>query len=278
MRAASPDLAAELSDLPARRGRFPWEGHEYVRGWGVFALPFDSGHVLGLRVFPENDFAPFVSVWHRMPGGEWSIYADGPRLDTACPRYFGPACATTALASVAVEWTGPGSVRVVMEQPRLDWTFDVVETATVRWMNRFSRHMPLWTWRLAPLLRAREVLASRLVGMGKVTMRARMPSGHTGTLMPMRVYLVSSSSAVLEGEDLGRPTRSPGRVTIGEVGLPERGVLAVGQGAFGITDADEYESTRAALERAALVRAAPERAAPERAAPERADGSSAVTG
>jgi hypothetical protein len=52
-------LSAQLEDLPAVPGRAPWPGYEYVRGWGVFGLPFDSGHVLGLRVFPQNDFAPY---------------------------------------------------------------------------------------------------------------------------------------------------------------------------------------------------------------------------
>ncbi len=77
------DLAAMLRDLPAVRGRAPWPGHEYVKGWGVFGLPFDSGHVLALRVFPENDFAPYTTIWHRDPAGRWAIYVDGPRLDTA---------------------------------------------------------------------------------------------------------------------------------------------------------------------------------------------------
>jgi len=79
-----PDLSAKLSHLPAVRGHAPWPGHEYVKGWGVFGLPFDSGHVLALRVFPENDFGPYRTVWHRDPSGRWSIYVDGPRLDAAC--------------------------------------------------------------------------------------------------------------------------------------------------------------------------------------------------
>lgn len=49
------NLAAMLRDLPAVRGPSPWAGHEHVKGWGVFGLPFDSGHVLALRVFPDND-------------------------------------------------------------------------------------------------------------------------------------------------------------------------------------------------------------------------------
>ena len=59
------DLAAALGDLQPVVGAAAWPGHEYVRGWGVFGLPFDSGHVLGLRVFPQNDFGPYV------PAAEW---------------------------------------------------------------------------------------------------------------------------------------------------------------------------------------------------------------
>lgn len=50
-------------------GEAPWLGHEYVRGWGVFGLPFDSGHVLALRVFPQSSFGPYRTLWHRDPGG-----------------------------------------------------------------------------------------------------------------------------------------------------------------------------------------------------------------
>src|SRR2546423_10465946 len=52
------NLSSRLSKVPAVRGRAPWLNHEYVKGWGVFGLPFDSDQVLALRVFPENDFAP----------------------------------------------------------------------------------------------------------------------------------------------------------------------------------------------------------------------------
>ena len=44
------------------RSHAPWPGQEYARGWGVFALPFDSGHVLALRGFPANDFGPYRAV------------------------------------------------------------------------------------------------------------------------------------------------------------------------------------------------------------------------
>ena len=41
-------------------------------------LPFASGHVLALRVWPEVSFAdPYLAVWHRAPAGRWTIWSDG---------------------------------------------------------------------------------------------------------------------------------------------------------------------------------------------------------
>jgi len=239
------DLATKLRDLPGRRGEPPWAGYEYVKGWGVFGLPFDSGHVLALRVFPENDFSPYRTLWHRDPGGRWSIFVDGARLDTACPRYYGPACNHIGHAHIDVEWTGPASLRVSMDAPRLEWTLSVTETRTLRALNSMSPRLPSWTWRSGPLVRAREFIARSLLGMGDIGLSGEMPSGHVGILMPECMYFIDETTAILDGADLGRAARVSPNPRIGEVALPTRGVLAIGQGAWEILDPDEYERTRA---------------------------------
>jgi hypothetical protein len=240
------DLASMLGDLPPVRGQAPWSDHEYVRGWGVFGLPFDSGHVLALRVFPENDFAPYRTIWHRDPAGRWAIYADAPRLDIACPRYYGPACDLTAFARIGLEWTGPASLRVTMDRPRLEWSLTASETPLLRALNAVSARLPAWTWRPAPLVRARELLARRLLGMGDLRLRGAMPSGHQGTLMPGRMYFVEESSAVLDGLELGHPARVARNPMMGDIALPARGVLAVGGAVWEILDREEYDRTRGA--------------------------------
>lgn len=240
------DLAAELRDLPARRGRAPWPDHEYVRGWGVFGLPFDSGHVLALRVFPESDFAPYRTIWHRDPAGRWAIHVDGPRLETACPRYYGPACDHVGFARIAVAWTGPMSLRVRMDRPALEWTVTAHETPLLRAVNAVSRRLPDWTWRPAGLVRVRELLAERALGMGDLQLSGTMPSGHWGVLMPKRMYAIDEASATLRGVDLGRPARLDGCPRIGDVTVPARGVLAVGQASWKIRDRAEYEWAREA--------------------------------
>ena len=238
------DLAGVLAHLPARRGRFPWRNHEYVRGWGVFGLPFDTGHVLALRVFPDNDFAPYQTVWHRNPDGAWSIFVDGPRADTACPRYYGPACRHIRPARIHVQWTGPTSLRVAMPSPLLEWNLRVSETRLLRAVNAISSRLPLWTWKPDVLVHARGLIASTLLGMGTIRLRGTMPSGHHGTLMPLRMYFIESSTALLEGVDLGNAARLDAPPSIGTVTLPARGVLAIGQAAWEILDPGEYERTR----------------------------------
>ena len=82
-----PSAAILTTAIEPGMGEAPWPGHEYVRGWGVIGLPFDSGHVLVLRVFPQSSFGPYRTLWHRDPGGRWSIYADAQDVACACPRY-----------------------------------------------------------------------------------------------------------------------------------------------------------------------------------------------
>jgi hypothetical protein len=79
------NLPVLLSAWTSASGQPPWPDVEYVKGWGIFGLPFESGHVLALRVFPHSSFGPYRTVWHRDPGGGWSIHVDGPRGGLGLP-------------------------------------------------------------------------------------------------------------------------------------------------------------------------------------------------
>ena len=240
------NLRAELEHMPSSVEPSPWRGHEHVRGYGVFGLPLSSGHVLALRVFPVNDFAPYVTVWHRTPDGTWSIYYDAPRPDVACPRYYGPAARHVVPSAIALEWRSASELRIRVEEPRLDWTVWMREPRLLRAVNAVGGRLPLWTWRAAPLLRARERMAQQL-GMGAVKLAGRMPSGHSGVLMPQRLYFVERARAAMAGVDLGAPVRLRANPTIGGVPLPARGIFAVGQAHWEILDEAEYHRTRRAL-------------------------------
>src|SRR5260370_7746511 len=63
------DIAALAQSLPASRADSPLSGAEHVRGFGIPALPFASGHVLALRVFAQTAFGPYRSLCHPDPAG-----------------------------------------------------------------------------------------------------------------------------------------------------------------------------------------------------------------
>ncbi len=130
-----------------------------------------------------------------------------------------------------------------MDSPALEWTLTATSTRLLNLLNTISAAMPLATWRRRSLIGAREHLASTL-GMGQLRLTVTMPSGHTGTLMPHRMYYIDTSHATLDGTDLGHPARLQANPTIGEVTLPARGVLATGQAMWEILDPAQYERTR----------------------------------
>jgi hypothetical protein len=220
-----PVLLSAWTSAPAGP---PWPDVEYVKGSGVFGLPFESGHVLALRVFPHSSFGPYRTVWHRDPGGTWSIHVDGPQVDTACPRYYGAACAHTGPAHISLDWVDRVTLRVQVDDPPLEWSLTASQTPVLAALNAVGARLPMTTWRPRPLLRAREGMA-RGLGMGRLQLSGTMPSGHAGTLMPQRMFFVDEARATLDGVDLGRPTRLRDNPTIGDVPLPARGVLALGQ-------------------------------------------------
>ena len=229
---ATVSLAKELQSLGPAVEPSPWPGHEWVDGFGVMAMPFTSGHVLVLRAFPRNAFAPYRSVWHRTPEGTWTIFVDGAPLDWACPRYFGAAAKENRAARVAITWTGPMDLEVTAEPPGLRWTMSLTEPVYLRVLNAASSRLPEAAWRSSLVLRGIELMASVLLGMGEVQLAGRVPNGQWATLTPRRMYLVRDAHAELAGLDLGSPVKAATPPTIGAMRLPSRPAFAVGRAFF----------------------------------------------
>lgn len=240
------NLKAELEQLRPGVEPSPWRGHEHVRGYGVFGLPLSSGHVLTLRVFPINDFAPYVTVWHRDAEGVWTIYYDAPRLDIACPRYYGPAVKYIIPAKINLEWRSASELNIHIDHPRLEWTVWMHEPKIFRVLNTVNKRLPFWTWKKPSFLKMREWIVRKL-GIGDIKLSGLMPSGHFGILMPQRMYLIDRSHVNLGDIDLGEPVKVHSNPKIGDVSLPAQGIFAIGQAHWEILDETEYHRTRTEL-------------------------------
>lgn len=139
-----------------------------------------------------------------------------------------------------------------MDSPAPEWTLTATATRPLSLLNTISAAMPIATWRRRSLIRARERLASTL-GMGQLRLTGTMPSGHTGTLMPQRMYYIDPRTPLWTARTSAiqpacRPTPPSARSP-----CPARGVLATGQAMWQILDPAEYERTRSQTAAAARL-------------------------
>ena len=244
------NLSNRVSEIEGRIDRSPWADHEFVRGYSVMVAPFSSGDLLGLRVWPQSDFGPYVSVWHRSPDGDWSIYSDGPSLETTCSRYWNPAIQHASLTNIEVTWTGPNELRVEMDEPHLVWTMTISAPLCLKALNAVSSKLPLWSWKPSLLQQGREWMAKRLLGMGNLDFSFTMPSGQDTVIMPEEVFFIEDSDAELDGRSLGDPVRLETNPTIGGIPLPTRPTFVLGEAHMETTDPEEYRRTRAQAQQA----------------------------
>src|SRR5690242_20722147 len=116
--AQAPPTLAELPEDPA----------EHFAGYAVLGLPFTSGHYLAFRDFPVSSVGPgYRSLWHRTPGGEWTIYAN-TAPEFSCARYFGAAVQHTVETDVDIQWSGPFTAQITVPGI-LDWHLQMCTSA-----------------------------------------------------------------------------------------------------------------------------------------------------
>ncbi len=220
-------------------GRWPREalrprpGRDDVAGFAVVGLPFASGDLLCLRRFPTSTFGPgYASVWHRAPAGDWTVYTS-VAADLSCPRFIGAAVSrVVAETTVEVEWTSPTDLTVRVPAAALRWTMRVRSTPVTRMMNVMMSVMPAVLFRSDRVLSAMSAMSTAMLAAGRFRLRGHVPNRQWFQAGPRRVWLIPEASASIAGRDLGRPSPLNLQATLGEVPLPQRGVLMMGAFSF----------------------------------------------
>jgi hypothetical protein len=215
---ATPNLA-ELPEDPA----------EHFAGYAVLGLPFTSGHYLAFREFPASSVGPgYRAVWHRTPGGEWTIYANAAP-EFSCARYFGAAVHHTVEADVDIQWSGPFTALITVPGA-VDWRLQLGTSAATSMLTAMAVRMPERLWRSEPVLRAMGAFAGPLLNAGKMLVSGVVPNGQTFQAQPRKLWLVTDSRATILGEDAGQPGALDTQDHLADVWLPQRGLFAAGLG------------------------------------------------
>lgn len=207
----------------------PEAASERVSGYGVMGLPFQAGHVLGLRRWTASSVGEsFTSIWHRNPEGRWTFYESAP-CEVACTRYFGASVERNRIGAIGLEWETPHRLRIRTSDASVDWSVEMGSTPITRMMSAVGSVIPTAAWRWRPVLRAMGQVAGWALGVGTVQLTGRTSNGQHFDANPLRIWYVTDSHAVVEGQDLGPPGALPEQAHMADFYFPQRGIFAVGR-------------------------------------------------
>ena len=220
---------AQFAQAVEERPVLPPGDCERVSGYGVMGLPFASGHVLGLRRWTASSVGErFTSIWHRNPSGRWTFY-ESTACEVACTRYFGADVERVREGPIHLEWEAPNRLHVRTADGLVDWHIETATTLATRMMSTMGSMVPLAAWRSRPVLRAVGAMAGRVLGVGKVQLTGTTSNRQHFDANPLRIWYVTESHAVVEGEDLGPIGPLDEQAHMADFYFPQRGVFAVGR-------------------------------------------------
>ncbi len=234
---AGPRQVVEQLEMTAS---LPAGAEERFSGYGVMGLPFESGHVLAMRRFFTSSVGPgYTSVWHRDPDGNWTFYSSVPPRQ-GCARYFGAAALRSIQTEITLEWLGPSRLRIAIPAYEFEWEVAVQATVATRLMNAAGRLLPGAAWRSPAVLAAMGMVASRLLGVGRVGLSGRVPNGQRFITNPRMLWQIVESRARLGQDDFGSPGPVYPQAHLGDFWIPQRGMLAAGQAYFDSFDPAQH--------------------------------------
>ena len=236
--AAPRDLVAKIESDPA-----VVEGDdERFEGYGIMSAPFASGDILAMRRFPATSVgSAYTSVWHRTPDGRWHFYQNVAPPE-ACPRYFSADLSEMAVAKVIADWTGPRTFTVTVTGPvSLVWDISLRPSPVTLTLNAIGSTLPDAPWRSRFFLRVLGSFAGFALRAGHLGLVGYVPNGQWFIANPRLVWLVSNSSAKLDGHDLGPMGNAGEQARLGDFWLPTRGLFAIGRAFFETYDAARHQ-------------------------------------
>lgn len=193
-------------------------------GYALMGMPFSTGHYLAYRRFTASSVGPdYHAVWLRRPDGRWTIYADVPP-EFSCHRYFGAAFSDAVDARVSGEWSGPFALTITVPGI-LRWELALHATPATGMIGAMAGKMPSALWGNDHLLGLLGGMMGPLLRGGKMGLAGLVPNGQSFRAHPLRVWLVESASAVIDGQDAGEPEAFTEQQHLADFWLPQRGMF-----------------------------------------------------
>jgi len=108
----------------------------------------------------------------------------------------------------------------------------VASTPVTRFMNLMMSLMPDVLFRSNLVLSVMSLMSTALLAAGRFRLRGQVPNRQWFQAAPRRVWTIPGARASVARRDLGAPAPLATQASLGEVPLPQRGVLMLGAFSF----------------------------------------------
>jgi len=149
--------------------------------------------------------------------------------EIACTRYFGGDVNRVQLVPIELDWESEDRLHVHTADGAVDWTIEIGSTPLTRMMSVVASSLPTAAWRSRPVLTAIGRVAGWSLGAGTVKLTGMTSNRQRFDANPLRVWSVTDSRAVVEGEDLGLIGALAEQAHLTDFYIPQRGIFAMGR-------------------------------------------------
>jgi len=170
-------------------------------------------------------------VWHRAKDEQWTVYTT-VAPDRSCPRFIGSAVSRVVETPIELQWGGQFDLTARIPAAQLIWKLHLANTLLTRLMNLMMAWTPAALFESKFVLSAMSLISTRMLAVGQLQLGGHVPNRQWFKAAPRNVWVVSSATASLGDNDLGPQRALPTQAFLGEVPLPQSGIVMMGTFSF----------------------------------------------
>jgi hypothetical protein len=133
---------------------------------------------------------------------------------------------------IEIDWTGPRALIVRIPAADLRWEMRLARTPITWIMNLMMAAMPAALFRSNLMLWMMSAMSTALLAAGRFRLGGHVPNRQWFQAAPRRLWMIPEARAAIAGRDFGRVSPLAAQAALGELLVPQRGVLMFGDISF----------------------------------------------
>lgn len=206
------------------------DGLRPFHGIQIPGICFESGHCIWLLAFTETptEIPSYVEVWLISPDGRTTLLIDPDEATPTVEQYH--EFDDVRGGRIDVSLPDQETIRVAVREAGLDleWSLTHRQTLRTRAVSRLLNATPKRIARNRMGAVAGSAALNLLLPVNGLRVAGRTDTGRRYRSEPVRITVGTDASATLDGTDLGGLTAPDRSISFGDLRVPDRPLVAVG--------------------------------------------------